>query len=141
MHEELTILRVHNGLHRCTQYLDIVFLQDTTLVERHTAVQRGLPTKGQQDAIRPLLLDHLLHEEGGYRKEIDRIGHALGGLHCRDVGVDQDGLNTLLTDRFQRLATGIVELACLTDLQGTGSKHQDFLYIFFHDLFFFCLSK
>ena len=141
MHEELAILRVHDGLHRCAQHLDIVFLQDTSLVERHTAVQRRLSTKSQQDAIRPLLLDHLLHEEGGYREEIDRVGYALRGLHSRDIRVDQDGLDTLLTDRFQRLATGIVELACLTDLQGTGSKHQDFLYIFFHDLFIFCLSK
>ena len=141
MHEELTILRVHNGLHGRTQHLDIVFFQDASLIECHTTVQRRLSTEGQQDAIRPLLLDHLLHKEGSYRKEIDRISHALRGLHSRDVRVDQNGLDTLLADRFQCLATGIVELACLTDLQGTGSKHQDFLYIFFHDLFIFCLSK
>ena len=136
MHEELAILRVHDGLHRRTQHLDVVFLQSSSLVERHTTVQRRLSTEGQQDAIRTLLLDHFLHKKGSYREEIDRISHALRGLHSCDVRVDQDGLDTLLADRFQCLATGIVELACLTDLQGTGSKHQDFLYIFFHDLFF-----
>ena len=104
LHEQLAVFRIHNGLHGRSQHLDMILLQDTTLIERDATVQRRLSAKSQKDAVGTLLGDHLLDEEGCHGQEIDRIRHAIRRLHRRDIGVDQDGLNSLLLDGFQCLA-------------------------------------
>ena len=38
LHEELTVFSVYNCLHRCSQHLHVIFLEDTILIELHTAV-------------------------------------------------------------------------------------------------------
>ena len=114
--KQLAVFRIHDGLHRCAQYPDVVFLQDTALVERHAAVQRRLPAERQQDTVGTFLGDYFFHEERGNGQEVNRIRHTFGGLHGRDVRVDKDRLDAFLPNRLQRLRAGIVELAGLAYL-------------------------
>ena len=86
--EEVTVFGVHNGLDRRTEDGDIVLLEDATLVEGYTAVEGGLSPEGQENALRTLLLDDLLDEEGRDRKEVDLVCNPLGCLYRSDIGVD-----------------------------------------------------
>ena len=47
-HEEVAIFGVHDRFDRCPEYLNIVFLQDTFVVEFGTAVECSLSTEGEQ---------------------------------------------------------------------------------------------
>ena len=53
--EEVTVFGIHDSLDGCTEYLDVVLLEDTTLVERYTAVESRLSTEGKEDPLRALL--------------------------------------------------------------------------------------
>ena len=102
-------------------------------VKGDPAVQCRLSAKGEHNAFGTFLPDHLLHKVGCHGKEVYLVGHAFRCLHGSDVGVDQDGFNALLFQGFECLGTGIIKFTGLTDLQGTGTKQQYFLYIvFFH---------
>ena len=86
--EEVAVFGVHDGLDRRTEDGDIVLLKYTTLVEGYTAVEGCLSPEGQEDALRTLLLDDLLDEEGSDRKEVDLVCNPLGRLYRSDIGVD-----------------------------------------------------
>ena len=57
------------------------------------------------------------------------VRHAFGRLNGSNIGVNQNGLDTFLVQRFEGLRTRIIELARLTDLQGAGAKNQHFMNI------------
>lgn len=63
LHKNFPVFRHLNGGHRRSQNLDFVLLQDALLGELHAAVQSCLTTKGQQDAVRPLVSDHLRQKQ------------------------------------------------------------------------------
>ena len=89
--EEVTVFGIHDGLDGRTQDLDVILLEDATLVERYTAVERSLSTEGEENALRALLLDDLLDEEGRDGEEVDLVSNTFGGLYRGDVGVDEYG--------------------------------------------------
>ena len=93
-------------------------------MQRDAAVEGGLPAEGEQDAVRPFLFDHALHEVGGDGEEIDLVGDAFAGLDGGDIRVDEDGPDAFFAQGLQGLRTGIVEFAGLPDLQGAGSEHE-----------------
>ncbi len=127
LHKEFAVFRIDDGLDGSAQHLHSILLQYALLEERDAAVERRLSAKGEQDALRALLLDDALHEIGGYGQEIDVVGNALAGLDRGDVGVDEYGLDALFLEGFQGLRTAVVEFACLAYLQGSGAQQQDFL--------------
>ena len=101
--EEVTVFGIHDGLDGRTQYLDVVLLEDATLVERYTAVERRLPAEGKENPLRTLLLDDLLDEEGGDGEEVDLVSNAFGGLYRGDVGVDEYGAYPLFAHGLECL--------------------------------------
>ena len=127
--EALAVLGIHDGLDGRAEDFDVVFLQDAALLQLDAAVQGRLTTEGEENAVRMLLGDDTLHEIGLYGEEVDLVGHTLGSLHRGDVGVDEDCLDALLTQRLEGLRAGIVKLAGFAYLQGTGAKQKNFFYI------------
>ena len=103
LHKELTVFRIHNSLHRSTQYLDIVFLQYTTLIEFNTTIQCSLSAKGQQDTVRTFFLYDTFYKKRLDWQEIDLVGNTLRSLHGSDIRIDEHRLHTLLTQRLQCL--------------------------------------
>ena len=89
LHEEVTILCVHDSLNACTEHTYTILLQHTGLIKLCATVQCGLSAKGKQDAVRALLLYHLCNEMRIYRQEIDLIGYALTCLDCCYVWIDE----------------------------------------------------
>ena len=138
LHEELAVLSVHNCLNRRSEYAHTVFLKYSATVEFHAAIECCLSSKSQQYAVRTFLLNYFLHEIWLYGEEIDLIGNAFRCLHCGDVRIDKYCLNTLLTQGFQCLRSGVVELSCLSYLQCSRTEEQYLLYIVvFHFSIFF----
>ena len=117
--EELAVLGIHDGLYRSTQHLDVIFLQDTLAIEFHTTVEGSLTTETKEDSVWLLLLDDTLYEVGLHRQEVNLVGNAFRSLYGCNIRVDEHGLDTFLAQSLQRLRTRVVELACLTYLQGS----------------------
>ena len=133
LHKEIAILGIDDGLDGGAQHLDTILLEHTTLIEFHTTVEGCLTTKREQDTIRALFLDDTLHKVGLHRLEIDRISHPLGSLHGGDVGIDEHRVDALFLQGLQGLCTTIVELSCLTYLQGSRAQKQNlFDFFLFH---------
>ena len=127
-HKQLAVLRVHDSLNGGAKHPDTIPLKHTAPVKLHTAVERRLTTKGQQDAVRTLLLDNPLHEIRLHRQEVNLVGHSLRGLHRCDVRVDQHCPDTLFLQGFQGLAAAVVELAGLAYLERAAAQQQHLLY-------------
>ncbi len=128
-HEDLPVLRVDDRLHGRAEHTYAVFLEHPRFIQLHPAVEGRLAAEGQHDAVRMLPLDHALHKKGSHRQEIYMVGNSLTGLHSGYVGVYQNGLDPLFPKGLQCLASGIVELSGLADLEGSRSEHQHFLYV------------
>ena len=124
--KEIPVFRVHDGLYRGTQYLHIVLIQRSRLVQLHATVQGRLATETQQDALRALPFNNPFHEEGRHRKEVDLVGHSLAGLYRGDVRIDENRLDPLFLQRLEGLRTGIVEFTGLANLQRSRSQEQYF---------------
>ena len=77
-------------------------------------------------------LDYFLYKIRSDRKEVNLICHSFGCLYGSNIRIDKNGFNPFFFQGFECLRTGIVKLTGLTDLQGTGTQQQYFLYIFFH---------
>ena len=130
-HKEFTVFGVDDGLHGCTEHAHAVTFKNAALVEFHTAVQRRLSAKGQQDAVGTFFLDDSLNEIRLHGEEINLVGHTLRGLHGCDVRVDEHRLYAFLAQGLQCLRAGIVELTGFTYLQCSTAKEQYFLDSFF----------
>ncbi len=121
LYKEFAVFGVDDGLHGGTENLHSVLLQHALAIERHAAVEGCLSAKREQNAVGALFLYHTLHEIGRHGQEVNLVGYALRGLHGGDVRVDKHGLDSFLTQGFQGLRAGVVELACLADLESTGA--------------------
>ena len=45
LHEEIPVLGIHDGLDRCTEHLDGIFLENAILIELDSAVQGRLASE------------------------------------------------------------------------------------------------
>ena len=132
LHKKVTVFCVHDGFHGRAQHLHAIFLQHSVLVKRRTTVQRRLPAKGQQDAVRTFLLDDFRHKIGRDRKEIHLVRDTLRCLNRGDIGIYQHGTDSLFAQSLQSLRTGIVKLAGLSDFQRSGTQHQNLFELSLH---------
>jgi hypothetical protein len=123
--EELTVLGGDDGVDGGTEDLDAKLLK--LVLELDTDRECGLSTESAVDGIRTLLDDDLADEFGVDGQEVDLVGETLGSLDSRNVGVDQDGVNALLFQSLDGLATRVVELSSLANAETTTSKNQDLL--------------
>mmetsp|Transcript_12244 Transcript_12244/g.26463 ORF Transcript_12244/g.26463 Transcript_12244/m.26463 type:complete len:392 (+) Transcript_12244:464-1639(+) len=103
LHENVAILRRLDRRHRRAQDAHIVLVEDALLLQRDSAVERGLTAKLEQDAVGALLGDDLLDDVGVDGQEVDAVRHACGGLDGGDVGVDEDGPASHLFQGLDRL--------------------------------------
>ena len=98
--------------------------QCSRVFQRQSAVQRCLPAEAQQDAVGLFLGDHPFDILRRYRKKIDFVGEAFGGLDRGNVGIDQNDAKALFAKGFDRLTAGVVELAGLTDGQCGAAENE-----------------
>ncbi len=126
--EEVTVFGVHYHLDGSAQHLYSVLFEEAFPVEFHSAVQRSLSAEGEEDGVRLLLFYHFLHEMWGDREEIYLVGHSFRGLDGSDVGVYQDGVDTVVFHRLESLGSAVVEFTGLADFECSRTEHQDFFY-------------
>ena len=119
VHEEVTILCIHDSLYRGTQHLHAILLQDTLLIEFSTAVQSRLSTECQQDAVWSFLLNDTLHEVRGDRQEIHLVCYTFRSLNGSDVRIHQHRADTFFTQGLESLRARVVELSSLSNLKRT----------------------
>lgn len=67
-------------------HLNVVLLEDARLVQLHGAVEGRLAAHGDDDPVRLLALDDVLHELGGHRQE----------KHLRNTGIGAQRVHTLV---------------------------------------------
>mmetsp|Transcript_13563 Transcript_13563/g.24040 ORF Transcript_13563/g.24040 Transcript_13563/m.24040 type:complete len:838 (+) Transcript_13563:2027-4540(+) len=133
LREDVAVLGGHDHGDLRAQHLHVVPLQHARLEERHAHVERRLAAHGHHDAVRALLLDHLLHEVGLHGQEVDlvRAGAAqvVRRLHGGDVGVDHHHADALLLQGLDGLRARVVELARLPDAQAPRAQQQHLLHV------------
>ena len=74
-----------------------------------------------------LFLDHALDKLGGDGLDIGTVGKTRVGHDGRWVGVDQDDLKAILLEHLASLGARVVELASLTNNDGTRTNNEDTL--------------
>ena len=125
--KEFAVFSVHDGLHGSAKHLEIIFFQHTTLVELNTAVECCLSTKCKHNTLWTFLLNHSLDEIGSDGKEVNLVSHAFRSLDSGDIWVDENSLDAFFFEGFQSLATRIVELSGLTNLECARTEEENFL--------------
>lgn len=93
LHEKVSVLRDLEGSDGCSQDLDAKTLQDTHLVELNTDIERRLTAERQENTVRPLLLQHMRDIVRRNGQEVDLVRELMRGLNCRDIWVDEYGLD------------------------------------------------
>jgi len=101
--EEPAVLGELDGLHGRAQHFHGVFVENSAFVEFQAAVEGGLSSEGEQNAVGALLFDDLCDEFGREREEIGRIRHSLARLVRGDVGIDEDRADAFLAQGLERL--------------------------------------
>ncbi len=127
--EELTVLGLVDGLGLGPDHLHAKGCQDALLVQGQCCVECRLAAHGRQQCVRPLLLDDFGDDLGRDGLDIGCIGQLRIGHDRSRVGVDQNDAIALGLERLAGLSAGIVELAGLTDDNGTRADDEDGLDI------------
>ena len=123
LNKEFAVFGCNDGLHRSTQYLHVVAIQNTLPIESHSAVERSLSSKGKQDAIRAFFGDYFLYKKRCHREEINLIRNTLTCLHSGNIWIDKDGLNAFFSNSFESLGTGIIKFPCFSYLKSTRAEY------------------
>ena len=105
LYEKVTVFGVHNRFYRGAQYLYAVFFQRAVLVQFRSAIQCGLSSECQQDAVGAFFLDDFRNEMRSDRQEIYLVGNAFRSLYRSDVRVNQYRADAFLAQCFQGLRT------------------------------------
>ena len=115
--EYFAVFRVDDRLHGRTDHLQVIFVQNTLSKQVNPAIQRSLSTESEQDSVGFFLLYYFFNKISGNRQKVNLIRNLFGSLDGGDVGIDQDGVNSLLLQCLQCLGTGIVKFTGLTDFE------------------------
>ncbi|OSX78118.1 hypothetical protein BU14_0120s0001 [Porphyra umbilicalis] len=118
------VFRILNRPHGRAEHPDAEGRERARLFERQPTVERRLPAKRDEDAVGPLILRHLGHVHGVHGEEVDLVGHALGRLHRRHVGVDEDGADGFRAEGLERLGGGKVKLPSLANGQPPRAEDE-----------------
>ena len=92
-----------NGLDRCADQPDAIFVQDSPFGQSDGRVQGRLSTHGRQERIRPLAFNHLLHYIQRDRFNIGPVGKIRVRHDRGRIAVDQDDAVALLLQGFAGL--------------------------------------
>ena len=103
LNKELTVFGIHNDLNGRTQHLHAIALEDAGLRQSHTAVERRLSAKSEQNTLGLLTGNDFFYKVGRNRKEINLVGHTFGSLHGGNIGVNENGLDSLLLQSLESL--------------------------------------
>ena len=125
--KELTVLAALDGGKVAANHLDAVLIERAILCQLDGGVQTGLAAQRGQQRVRMLFLDHALDKLGGDGLDIGAVGKTRVGHDGRRVGVDQDDLKAILLEHLAGLSAGVVELAGLTNNDGTRTNNEDTL--------------
>jgi hypothetical protein len=117
-------LRHFDGVDLRANQLHAVLLQDAALVERHREVERGLAADGRQHGVGLLLGDDCFDHFGRERLDVRLIRQLRVRHDRRRVAVDQHHLEPFRAQRLARLGARVVELARLSDHDGTGPDDE-----------------
>ena len=128
LNEKLPVFRVHNCLYGRTEHFHSEFLKNALFVKLHSAIKSRLASERKQNSIRTLLFNYFFDKIRSYRKKIYLVGKPLGGLHSRDVRIDEHRLDAFLLEGFKCLRTAIIEFTGLADFKRTRTEQQHFLY-------------
>ena len=93
LHEQFPVFSVDYSLDRCAEDPDIVGGKHSAAVKFHPAVQGSLSSESQEDALRLLLQDDLLHKIWCDREEVNLVGHSFRSLDGGNVRVDENCLD------------------------------------------------
>ncbi len=88
-------------------------------------VQRRLSADRRQQRVRPLALNYLRQRSNGHRLDISAIRQLRVGHDSRGIRINQDEPQTFLAQRLERLRSGVVELASLSDHDRTRANQQN----------------
>ena len=106
---------------------DSVFFQHAVVDEFHRRIQRGLAAKGGKEGVGLFPLDDFLDDRRGDRFDIGPVGKLRIGHDRGRIGIHQHHLVSFLRQRLARLHPRVIELAPLTDHDGSGADQQDFV--------------
>ena len=123
--EEPAVFRLANGLQGRAQQPDAIPVQHPGVRQGHRQVQPRLAPQGGQDSLGALPLDNPLQHLHRQRLDVNAVGDALVRHDGGGVGVDQDGGDAFLPQRFAGLSAGVVKLRCLANDDGARTDHQD----------------
>ncbi len=122
-----TVFTALDGIDLDADDFDAVLVEDAFLVKLGGKVQTGLTAEVRQQGVRALLVDDLLEAIDVERLDVGDVGH-FGVCHDgRGVRVDENDLVTEASQRLTRLSAGVVELAGLSDDDGTGPDDEYFM--------------
>ncbi len=127
--ESFTVLCRGDGLGVGSDELDTVRRENSMLLEFHREVEAGLATEGRQHRVGLLLLDDLREHVEVERLDIGRVRKIGIGHDRRGVRVSEDDAITLLLQHPAGLRARVIELAGLTDDDGTRADDQNRLDI------------
>ncbi len=127
--EFVPVLRPPDGRPVGADHLHAVPVEDPLFRRLDGDVERRLATDGGQDRLGPFLGDDLLDHVDGDRLYVGPVGHLGIGHDGRRVRVEKDHLVPFLEKGLAGLGARIVELAGLSDDDGTGADDEDFLQI------------
>ena len=105
--------------------LDVILVEHARLLERDREVERGLAAEVRQQRVGAFAFDDPFDARGVERFDVGVIRHAGVGHDRRGVGVRQHHFVALFAQGFARLGARVVELARLTDDDGTGTDDED----------------
>ena len=127
--ETFAVLGPSNRLLIGTYQPNPVALQDPALGHGHRAVQSGLAAQIGQQRVGTFFLDDPDHRLEVQRLDVGHVGRTGIGHDGRGIRVNEHDLVTQASQRFTGLRAGVVELAGLTDHDGTGADDHDFVNV------------
>ena len=128
--EHFAVFAAFDSADLSAQQTNVVFAQDTLLVQLHSHVQANLTAKSCQQGIRTLTFDNFFNEFNADRFNIYTVSHMhIGHNGCR-VTVYQYNLQAFLLQSTASLGACIVKLCCLTDNNRAGADNENLFNIF-----------
>ena len=127
--EEIAVFRAGNCVRIRADHLDAAFFEDAGALHLHREVERCLSAERGEKRVRLFLPDDRGHRIHGERLDVCRLGHLGIGHHRRGVGVHEDDFVSLPAEGLHGLASGVVELASLSDDDRTRSDDHYLLQI------------
>ena len=127
--EFLAVLGFFDGFIFRADHFHAVFCKNSFFVGFHRKIQPCLSAHGRQHRLRPFLGNHLFKKLHGQRFDIRRVRELRVCHDGRRVGIDERHLITFFAQGFDRLSSGIIEFAGLTDNDRPGPDDQNFFDI------------